>query len=319
VNKQQFRKLATVGAAAALSLQLLAGVASAAVPSADSFGESFGSYGGDGWAGFSTSLSYTDSSTLAKLYLEVDVTGGDAVKYFSVTKEGGPIAGNPCSYSSAPITIKCLFKTVRNGDDFNLTFAVTGASTATRVTATGGWSSTGFVLGGNNSHGDSWPLCDVGNPGCVVAGPSDATYDEGTIYLESVRDDDANHASGFGNLSLSTSGAFSSNNPQVAKLANLPPGKYASVNDAGANVGPFPDINIDVNGGSALDGTDTFQLVIVYPKGTNSPSSYEHVTSGQTYTACARNATKFECFDWSNKNNTVTLYLRHNGTLRRSG
>jgi hypothetical protein len=59
----------------------------------------------------------------------------------------------------------------------------------------------------------------------------------------------------------------------------------------------------------------------VYPKGTNAPSSYTHTTDAnvQIYTACAKNQAKFECFDWSNRNNTVTLYLHHNGTLKRAG
>jgi len=52
VNKHSFRKLATVGAAAALSLQLLAGVASAALPTAQVGGSSYGGYANGGYAGF---------------------------------------------------------------------------------------------------------------------------------------------------------------------------------------------------------------------------------------------------------------------------
>lgn len=296
MNKTQFRKLATIGAAAALSLQLFAGAAAAAVPTASASGSSYGPYGGNGYAGFQTTFVYADSSTLAKLYLEADISNATAVTVLTATKNNSPVSG--CSASASPFGIKCLFKTVRNTDVFAVTFAVVGNGGT--VSTLPLWSSTGYVPGGNQSHGDAW----VGST-------------DGLTPLTSEYSSDPNVAAGFGNTSLNTSTDNFGGNSQATTLKNLPNGKYASVNDNAGDGGAFPLIALSVNGGEQA----TFQLVIVYPKGTNAPSSYTHTTgtSTQTYTVCARNQAKSECFDWSNKTNTVTIYLEHNGTLRRSG
>jgi hypothetical protein len=293
VNKQQFRKLATVGAAAALSLQLLAGVASAAVPTATSGGQSW-NFSGDGRAGFEATYSYGDSSTLSRLYLEADITNGASARLESVTKNGNAVSG--CSVQSSPLAIKCLFRTVRNTDEFVVQFSVVPADNTADVTAEPLWSTTGYVTGGNNSHGDAW--------------------DEAGI-LVSHAGSDANVAEGFGNTSLHTGLTNLGGNGQAASL-ELPLGlayKYAKVNDNAGDGGDFPLIEIQVNNGNAA----TFIVVIVYPKGTNAPSSYIHSTNPTPYTACQKGKPKVDCFDWSNKTNTVTLYLSHNGTLRRSG
>jgi hypothetical protein len=34
---------------------------------------------------------------------------------------------------------------------------------------------------------------------------------------------------------------------------------------------------------------------------------------------CANNAPKLNCFDWSKTTTTATIYLAHNGSIRRSG
>ena len=89
------------------------------------------------------------------------------------------------------------------------------------------------------------------------------------------------------------------------------------MNDNGALNNGFHDIELQVNGGADYN----FVLLIVYPKGTTAPKEFQHyngTTLVGTYTACAKGDTT-ECFTWSNKNSTVTLYLPHNGTLRRSG
>lgn len=298
VNKQQFRKLATVSAAAALSLQLLAGVASAAVPTADASGSSYGAYGGNGNAGFQTTFVYGDGSTLSKLYLEADISNATDVVILEATKNGDAVNG--CSENASPFGIKCLFKTVRYGDTFVVTFAVVGNGGT--VSTLPLWSSTGYVTGGNQSHGDAW----IGS--------------DNDLALTAAYNGDANFAGGFGNTSLNTSTTNLGGNGQAASLKNLPNGKYAFVND---NAGDAPDsdypfIELSVNDGAPA----TFQVLIVYPKGTSAPKYFEHVSAGYAtvnYYACAKNAPKLNCFDWSNKNNTVTMYPAHNGTLRRSG
>jgi len=316
VNRKHFRRLATVSAAAALSLQLLAGAASAAVPTATSDGSSLGNFAGDGWAGFSMSYDYHDSSTLSKLYLEIDISGASAIQQFDITRTGANVAR---SCAQSPTVITCSFKTVRNGEHFQIQLVLNPSVTASEVRLTGGWSASGFVLGGNNSHGDSWDLCQADNAthGC------DVFVDPKLNELVSSRIGDADDAAGFGNLSLTTNTNFGLNK-QTAKLVDLPGGQYASVDDnAGGDATGFSWISISVNGGAPLPADGTFQLVIVYPKGTSAPKSFQHYNTENvltdTYLLCAKGATKINCFDWSNKTNTATLYLHHNGSIRRSG
>lgn len=313
MNKHHFRKLATIGATGALALQLFAGTTAAAVPNAGSDGFAYGDFAGDGWAGFSMSYSYDDSSTLAKLYLEIDISGATAVKQFELTRGSTAIRG--CSVSAS--VIKCEIRTVRSGDDFSATLVVEPSDTADEVRLEGGWSSTGYVPGGNNSHGDAWDLCVVAAgdlyDGCDVDDDATTTND-----LVSSRTGDGNVAAGFGNSSLNTSTTDLGGNRQAASLKSLPNGKYAYVNDNAGDGGEFPLVDISVNDGDPAP----FQLVIVYPKGTGSPKSFEHVSEGYdpaTYLACQKGKTKVDCFEWSNKNSTVTLFLSHNGQLRRSG
>jgi hypothetical protein len=294
VNKQQFRRLATVGAAAALSLQLLAGVASAAVPSAQVGGSAYGSFTSGGYAGFSASYTLTDSGTLSKLYMEADITGGASVPVLLVTRDGASAKG--CEVQATPLAVKCTFKTVRSGEVVNIRFGVNPLATASAVSTEPLWSGSGFVTGGNQSHGDSWS----------------------SGVLTSSRSTNPDLAAGFGNLTLTTKADFSSNN-QYAKLQNLPSGVYASVDDnTGGIVDGFAAILLSVNDG----GPATFQLLVTYPNGVGAPDYFTHVSAGYptaTYYACAKNATKVNCFDWSNKANTITLYLTHNGSIRRSG
>jgi hypothetical protein len=295
VNKK-IRKLAAVAATAALALQLFAGASSAAVPNATSVGGSY-DFGGNGDAGFWTSYSFVDNN-LSKLYLKIQITNGASLSYLNVTKNDVPLNTKTACSTATGSLIECLFKSISNTDDFKVEFAVKPIS-AGDVTATGGWSSTGFVLGDNNSHGDSWDIAD-------------SETDDNTLV--SAYDSDPNHAAGFGNSSLAT---LASNNGQSAKLTGLPSGKYASVNDAGGDIYfGFAEIDIVVNGGLPAD----FTLAITYPKNTASPNGYLHITDGnsQTYFLCVKNAEKVNCFDWDKKTATATLYLEHNGSLRRT-
>lgn len=298
-----------MAAAGALTLQLFAGTASAAVPEATATSGSYGNFSGDGWAGFWSHYVFGDNN-LPKLFLEIDITGGtteqdvNPVPYIAVTKNDNPVSGNPCSVNLAtettPLNVKCSFKTIRFGDTFNVDIAVEPDANATAVTATPLWSSTGYTQsdGGGNSHGDTWPSTEKTDT--------------------SLRSGDGNTAAGFGNFELNTTLDQFGGNGQAASLKNLPNGKWAYVNDnAGtASDSNFPKIDITVA------NTDPFQLLIVYPKGSGTPKSYIHESSGfgtETYNACQKGKTKINCFEWSNKNSTVTLYLSHNGQLRRSG
>jgi hypothetical protein len=298
VTTKRIRKLATVAATAALAAQLFAGTTSAAVPNATSSGAALGAIGGDGWAGFTTSYTFQDNN-IPKLYLEIDIVNGASVPQIDVTRNGGSAK---CGTVNGAL-IKCQFNSVRRGDTFNVTFAVKPAS-AGDVTVTGGWSTTGYVVGGNNSHGDAWGI-----------GGRDASGNQITT-LVALYNGDGDYAAGWGNGTLSTK---VSNNKQLAKLAGLPANKWASVNDNGSNTlyGGFPQVTIVVNGGEPAN----FQLSITYPKPTSAPQSYVHIsgTGDQTdeYFLCARGQT-VGCFTWDKKSYTATLNLAHNGSLRRT-
>ena len=93
------------------------------------------------------------------------------------------------------------------GETFAVTFAVKPAA-AGDVTATGGWSSTGYVVGGNNSHGDAW-----GIGGKTPSG-------DRSLSLTATYNASGDFAGGFGNTTLTTQ---ASNNKQSAKLTGLPP------------------------------------------------------------------------------------------------
>ena len=295
MNTKRIGKLATVAASAALTLQLFAGASLAAVPAGTSAGSAAGDVGGDGYAGFTSTFTFQDNN-LAKLYFEADITNGASVPVFVATRNGKSVN---CSVTAA--VIKCEFKSVKNGETFAITFAVKPAA-AGNVVASGGWSSTGYVVGGNNSHGDLWGIGGKNAAGNQITSLT-ATYNASGDF-----------AGGFGNTSLTTQ---ASNNKQSAKLTGLPAGKYASVNDDGSTTlyGGFPEIDITVNNGDPAN----FQLIITYPKNTHAPNAYVHIGSGsETYYVCQKGAPKTDCFTWDKKSATATLYLEHNGSLRRT-
>jgi hypothetical protein len=287
--------LATVAASAALALQLFAGASAAAVPNGTSSGDVLGEVGGDGYAGFTSAFRFQDNN-LAKLYFEADITNGASLPIFEATRNGNPVN---CGASAS--VIKCEFKNVKNGETFAITFAIKPA-TAADVVATGGWSSTGYVVGGNNSHGDAWGI-----------GGKDAAGNQ-RLSLTATYNADGDYAAGFGNSTLSTQ---TSGNKQSAKLTGLPAGKWAAVDDnAGSDGFGFSVITLNVNGGAAED----FNLVITYPKNTQAPKSYLHISDGYTnteYFLCGRGQT-VNCFTWDKKTSTATLFLAHNGSLRRT-
>jgi hypothetical protein len=311
VIKNRMARLATGVATAALLATALAVPATAAVPAATSGGSTYGQFGGDGYAGFSLDYTLTDTSTLAKLFLEVDISGAASVKLFSVTLNGSSVKG--CQQPTAA-GFTCDFKTVRTNDTFHIDLALQPLAGADVVALSGGWSSSGYVTGGNNSHGDAWDLCQIGQDGCIDGDPNDPAM---LNVLTSTRNSSVDAAAGFGNKTLSTASDFGTNN-QAATLLNLPAGKYASVNDNFApDASGFPIIELTVNNGALA----TFQLQIFYPKGTKAPSSYIHTSDNyptETYYECQKGSPKVSCFTWEQKSNTAVLYLLHNGGVRRS-
>jgi hypothetical protein len=303
VNTKYIRKLATVTATAALTLQLFAGTSSAAVPNAVHDTVAVPEFYSDGTnVAFFATYSLTDSGTLAKLFGDFTVSGASAVT-ISATKNGGTVA-RACGLVSANL-YECVFKTVRTGDVIEVKLLVTPslyaagatASVATSFSTTGATGSDG----GNTSHGDTWD--------------SNAS---------SAYDNDPDYAGGYGAGKLSTRGSLSSTgNPQIAALDKIPSNVGATIrDDITCAASAFPCIDINVDGGTTFANAFIVQ-VQYYANG--APTSFVHTyvnSAGQeqtqTINECAKRNPSYPCFTFSNKNNTVTIYLLHNGQLRRT-
>jgi hypothetical protein len=286
------RAVAAGAAAAILAGQFATGVL-AKVPEATATSTTFGDFGGNGDAGFSATLVYTAKSTASKVYLNVAITGGVSVPLLSVTRKDVPT--DDCSVVSSPLAIRCLFKLVRAGDTLSVVYAVRPQTNAAGVSADAEWSTTGYVSGGNNSHGDAWQ--------------------DGVRTAK--RNPSPNFAGGFGNRALSTSGVPGAGNPQVASLLDLPEGRYASIDDdAGPTGTNYPLIVIRVNDGQPAP----FRVQITYPEGPK-PVSFVHVSEGYEdaeYFRCVHGQPLVNCFTYDKWSKTATIYLLHNGSLRRT-
>jgi hypothetical protein len=301
VNKHSFRKLATVGAAAALSLQLLAGVASAAQPAADnSFDAQPLVYTTGNDVGFVSTFTLRDSSTLAKLYGKFVVTGASAVT-LTATAGGRDVTSSCPLAAGSSFRYDCTFKTVRTGVQIVVTLVATPSSyvTGASVTATQEYSTTGFTTSdGGASHGDSWYI------------PQTSTFSS-----------DPNYAGGYGAASISTDKHLNSGNRQSAELANLPTVRVVATirDDAACDVvsSEYDCVVINVGNGGTFS---TFQLLITY-YGNGAPTFYVHTygDSTDTINECPKKGAKVDCFTWNNRSNTATIFLQHNGSIRRSG
>ena len=319
------RVVAAVAVAAILAGQF-ATAALAKVPEATATSTTFGDFGGNGDAGFSATLQYTAKSTASKVYLNVAITGGVSVPLLSVARKGVPT--DDCVVVSSPLAIRCLFKLVRAGDTLSVVYAVRPQTDVAAVSADAEWSTTGYVSGGNNSHGDAWQ--------------------DGVRTAK--RNPSPNFAGGFGNRVLSTSGVPGAGNPQVASLLDLPEGRYASIDDDGyaRGSGHHPDegsyayhrsfhpgiVTVESDSDASPTGTDyplivirvndgtpaPFRVQIKYPDGPK-PVSFVHVSDGYEdaeYFRCVHGQPLVNCFTFDKATKTATIYLLHNGSLRRT-
>ena len=268
--------------------------AMAARPDATATSLTYGDFGGNGHAGFSTTLAYEAKSTASKVYLNAPITGGTGVPLLSVTRNGSAV--DACEVVADPLAIRCEFRKVRNGDVLQAVFSVSPAADASAVTADAEWSTTGYVSGRNNSHGDAW------EDGAKTA----------------FRNASPNFAGGFGNQNLSTGGVLGYGNRQIASLVGLPAAGYASIDDdAGTTDTHYPLIAIKVNDGHPA----AFVVQIVYKAGSPAPASFVHTSDGYPtaeYLPCVYGQPKEGCFTYKASTNTATIYLLHNGSLRRT-
>lgn len=311
------RRLGTLAASALLALQLFAGIGQAAVPTAYAATTALPAGYSDGnTVGFRGTLTFADTSTLSRLYLDLNVVGASAVSLVSVTKNGTPVA-NACPTVTAA-QVDCTFKTIRPNDVVKIIIEATPAAfgTGAAVSTDYIWSTTGDpTTDPSNSHGDTWSAAAT------------STYNGSQDY-----------AGGFDAASISNWQVLdAATNPQAARLANLPAGVPAEVDDGPANVFPCDSSLvdcaslfgnwIDVNVGEDATFDSPFQIQVKYYSGV--PKLFVHVyemlvfdeqlgawvtvTVQETAGTCAKRDPQYPCFTWSNKTNTATIYATHNG------
>lgn len=325
-------RLGAPAASALLVLQLFAGVGQAAIPSATATNEALPPAYTDGNAvGFRTTLVHQDKSTISQLYLRltVDATDvatpagsgieGGTITYAPVATRNGVTVAGACATTDAMgpvLVIDCSFRSIRPDDRVRVTVGVTpvGYTAGDSITASGVWSTTGLGSGsGDNSHGDTW-----------TGAAATAFYAAGMT----------NYAGGFDTTSIATYQVVSSTNPQASRLASLPrgvpatvqdnvaPGAVTCVNDAAAGIncsaltGDW--VTVDVGDGQVFGSL--FQIQISFYSG--SPKGFVHVSDvyedGQQLIApCAKRNPVYPCFTWAAKTRTATIFTYHNGSVRR--
>jgi hypothetical protein len=318
VNRARVRRLAaTVIVGSLLAIQGFAASASAAIPAAQA--HSFGyPYSGDHAAGFFGYFHLTDSSTLSRLYLRVDLLDPVPLAnvYFKVTRNGTDVTSKDCGPAPAPNAedFVCTFKTVRNTDVLNVGVAW-DPGTAELVHASIVWNSVGVPDNGDLSHGDDWD-------GALLT----ASHSNG---------ENGNFDGGFTLLDdpIIANAPISATNVQAARIVGLPAGTGASVRDGiTADPGCVSDAQVDCNAtfgewvetfvgiGDSL--TSLWQLQITYASGT--PKAFVHVYTDpltgallQEYVGpCAKKSPTYPCFTWTPKTKTANIFTYHNGSWK---
>lgn len=289
-----------------------AGSALAAVPTATATSEALpAEFSAGNYAGFRGRYEFQDVSTLARLYLRIDVTGADSNVYLSVTRNGNTVA---CAKA---IPVSCSFKGVRSGEVIVATAAFAPSASASQVAATYRWSTTGQTGsdGGGTSHGDTWP-----NP-LVTQVASLST--------------DPDYGGGFNTASNGAVGnlqVVSASNPQATRLAGLPAGVRATVLDGdGATGSCTSNADVDctaligewseVTVGDGQSFGSVFTIVITYDSGTPRGFVHSYVDENgdpqQEFVGpCAKRNPTYPCFKWSSRTNEATIYTYHNGSWR---
>lgn len=309
------RRLAgTAGALLLIGTTVLtsAGAALAAVPNATATSEALpAQFSAGNNAGFRGRYEFQDGSTLARLYLRIDVTGADSNIYLSVTRNGRAVA---CARA---IPVECSFKGVRFGEVVIATAAFAPTAGATQVAATYRWSTTGQTGSdsGGTSHGDTWP-----NPLVTEVASLSTDPDYGGGF-------NAASNGAVGNLQV-----VSSSNPQATRLAGLPAGVRATVLDgAGATGSCTTNADVDctaligewseVTVGDGQSFGTAFTIVITFDAGT--PRGFVHSyldengdLQQELVGPCAKKSPTYPCFTWSARTNEATIYTYHNGSWR---
>jgi hypothetical protein len=300
-----------------IALGTFAGTAGAAVPLAQASSEAIpAQYSAGEAAGFRGIYDYQDGSTLARLILKIETSGAASVAFRAATKNGAAVA-NACD-TGVPV-MTCTFRQIRFQDHLVVVAAFNPAASATSVSATFSWSTTGATPndGGDHSHGDIW----------------DGTSHTATLST------DPNYAGGFSTSSdgsISNLQVVTADNRQATGLASLPAGVAASVEDGPAIESSCTD-TVDVDCSDVIgewsevfvgDGQSfetVFTITIVYYQGT--PKGFVHTYGDpddpeqEFIGPCPKKApaSGAPCFTWSARNNTATIYTFHNGSYKGLG
>lgn len=259
--------------------------------------------------GYRSTYTYSDGSTLSKLYLVLNTTGTTANTYLSATRNGAN-ATNNCT---AGIPVTCVFKTVRTNEVIVVTAAFTPGDGAT-PTADPLWSSSGSTTSdGGTSHGDTWT--------------------DPAVTQTPLTTDPTNYGGGFSVTAgggVANGQAVSAVNKQATKLLGLPAGVAATVLDGtatSADCGPIDCSTafgewseVTVGDGQAFGSA--FQIVITYYQG--SPKGFVHrYGSAPDYQyepvgACPKKnpAAAAPCFTWTASTRQATIYTLHNGSWK---
>ena len=322
MQRARISRITSIGAAALLTLGLLPGVASAALPSAQVTQRSLlAQYSAGNDAGFTGSLTNADTSTLSRLYLEIDTTGVSALTYIRATVNGAVVA-NACDRPGDPLPIDCQFRLVRPGDAVVVVVGVTPDGSLARAHYT--WATTGFGSGGgDNSHGDTWEVRNT---------------DLSDFYSEASLSTDPDYAGGFNESSIATNLIVSASNRQGARLSNLPAAVPSSVDDtvldgssalltcvetAAIDCDQLVGDWVEVNVGDGQTFGSVFVIEIVYYQG--NPKFFVHSYLDednqvqQEYVGpCPRRnpASSAPCFTWKASTGTATIYTYFNGGWR---
>jgi hypothetical protein len=292
------------------ALQVFAGAAGAAVPTATASSEAIpASYSAGHAAGFRGTYDYQDGSTLARLYATIETSGAANVAFAAASVNGSTVA-RACGNT---LPLVCTFRQVRFGDHIVVTAAFTPSDGATAVTATYSWSSTGSTVSdGGTSHGDIW---------------------DGVPHTASLSTD-PNYGGGFvtgSGGSIANLQVVNASNRQATRVAGVPSGLAATVLDGPTVTGSCVDttqIDCDsligewseVTVGDGQTFQSAFTITITYYQGT--PKGFVHTYGDplqqEFIGACPKKnpSASAPCFTWKASTNEATIYTFHNGSYR---
>ena len=243
-------------------------------------------------------------SNISKLFL----TARTAAAFDSVTViNDGNTAGSCGAGPGGGVALQCKWKPFKPGASTRVRLILTAPASGSSLPVNFEWSSTGFVPGGNNSHGDLFTK----NDSAAVNGDIDSFAGRWV-------------KAGSANLVVQTNPNLSNGNPQSTKImaptSGIPvtAGEDSNLSDCQEFFdGCFGQASVlNVNDGAIFPGG--FTVEVVY-KGKFPYAEFVHFFDDGTFEEleeCGETPAA-PCFqadvDWYAKTTTVTFYLLENG------